>query len=209
MLGQLFSPVYETYKASGFARVFKLRRYRRILATLGVEKGASILDVGCGTGADFSRFAVEDGFRCSGIDISKQAHLASFDFRIGRAEELPFPDQHFDAAVSVGVFEHVQPIESLCVAATEIARVAKSFCVLVPSAGTWIEPHTLSPFWQSRGHTRKSSIDYALNFLSDEAWLQLKGFAGAHTARMWYLPGIQNLLIYRSHRDTSAASSRT
>ena len=121
-------PYYNTYKSSRFARTFKVRRYEKLFAALGIPPHASILDVGCRTGADFTRFAVEDGFRCHGLDIRRQTHLANFEFTQGTACNLPFPDHHFDAAVSVGVFEHIQPIEDLCKAASEIARVAKSYC---------------------------------------------------------------------------------
>lgn len=201
-LGQAFAPYYNTYKSSRFARTFKVRRYRKLLAALGIPPHASILDVGCGTGADFTRFAVEDGFRCHGLDIRRQTHLANFEFTQGTACNLPFPDHHFDAAVSVGVFEHIQPIEDLCKAASEIARVAKSYCVLVPSIGTLMEPHTFSPLWHTRDHYKKAEINYPLNFFSDEAWLQFEGFKGARTARFWYMPAIQNLMIFKTLRTS-------
>jgi SAM-dependent methyltransferase len=195
-LGRAFAPYYASYKASRIAQFAKRRRYQKVISALGIAPPARILDVGCGTGADFTRFAVDDGYECHGLDISHQEHLRPFTFTLGTATSLPYPDGHFDAAVSIGVFEHIQPIEDLCLAATEIARVAKSFCVLVPSSGTLIEPHTLSVLWQIRAHGRKAAIDYALNFFSDEAWLQFKGFRGARLSRFWYLPGIQNLMIY-------------
>ena len=195
-LGHLFRNTYPRYKASGLARTFKMRRYRKILELLEVEAPATILDVGCGTGADFTRFAVEDGFLTHGLDIQSQDQLCEFTFTEGNATALPFPDKHFDAVVSIGLFEHIQPIEDLCAAAQEISRVGRRYCVLVPSVGTLVEPHTLAPLWAMRDRNHKDPTDYALNFLSDEAWLQLSGFSGASTKRLWYLPGIQNLLIF-------------
>lgn len=71
----------------------------------------SILELGSGTGNNLW-FAAREGFRVSGIDISKTAvdfarkrfadEGLTGDFRIGDFSKLPFPDQSFDLVFDRG-----------------------------------------------------------------------------------------------------------
>jgi 2-polyprenyl-6-hydroxyphenyl methylase/3-demethylubiquinone-9 3-methyltransferase len=74
------------------------------------------LDVGCGGG--FScEFLAARGAKVFGIDRSQncintaKAHAGSsgweIDYQQGYAEDLPYPDDYFDAVVCVDVLEHV------------------------------------------------------------------------------------------------------
>jgi len=80
----------------------------RVLQAARVEKGQSVLDVACGTGALALAAAErtgEDGY-VAGLDINEgmlgvaRRKSSTIDWRLGRAEELPFPDNHFDAVAS-------------------------------------------------------------------------------------------------------------
>ncbi len=79
---------------------------------LGLKKGDSVLDIGCGWGS-FLKFAAEKyGVRGVGITVSKeQAHLAreslgNLPVEI-RVEDYRETQGEFDHVVSLGMFEHV------------------------------------------------------------------------------------------------------
>ncbi|MGA4845365.1 methyltransferase domain-containing protein [Streptomyces sp. G5(2025)] len=109
----------EAHTASMVAQREHLRRQ------LAVRAGSRVLDVGCGPGYLLSELRGDIGptGRIYGIDISESmlklardrcvpaTEAASVDLRSGRAEEIPFPDASFDAAVAVQVYEYVEDIE--------------------------------------------------------------------------------------------------
>jgi ubiquinone/menaquinone biosynthesis C-methylase UbiE len=87
---------------------------RRTVERLRLASGSTVLDVGCGTGASALPAAEKvapDG-RVIGVDLAekllalgraKATHqgLQNIEFRVGDMENLGFPDDHFDAVVSV------------------------------------------------------------------------------------------------------------
>lgn len=86
-----------------------------------------LLDVGCGSG-EMLRTAGAAGMTVAGIDISENGiaqareRAPDADLRVGSAEELPFPDAHFDCIVAVGSLEHfLDPSKAV----REIRRVAR------------------------------------------------------------------------------------
>src|SRR5262245_25118052 len=82
-----------------------------------LHSGAYILDVGCGAGVTV-RALVEKGYHASGIDISPQMidraqqeahkHQLACDFQVSFAEALPYPDQHFDALIALGLLGNIR-----------------------------------------------------------------------------------------------------
>ncbi|HET9139148.1 class I SAM-dependent methyltransferase [Actinophytocola sp.] len=89
------------------------------IETLGVTAGEKLLDIGCGTGVPAIRFAQRSGARVTGINVSRE-HLARAEaaartagvsdrvsFRYGNAMALDFPDDSFDAAMAIDVFDHL------------------------------------------------------------------------------------------------------
>ena len=83
------------------------------LAAAGGLRGARLLEIGCGTGAHLLVFRDEYGCDVSGIDASPgmleqgRAKLPDADLRHGLAEELPFADGVFDAALMTLVVQHL------------------------------------------------------------------------------------------------------
>jgi len=81
----------------------------RLVSFAEIKPGASVLDVGCGTGV-VGLTAARRGARVTGVDLTPEliAHAkenselmgVAADWRQGDAEELPLPDASFDVVVS-------------------------------------------------------------------------------------------------------------
>jgi SAM-dependent methyltransferase len=105
------------------------RGRRKIIAVeldrLPLSCPARVLDAGCGSGRtllDLERFG-----EVSGIELSPEAARVAggrggFDVRIGRLEELPWTDGHFDLITSLDVIEHTPDDRATL---TELARVCR------------------------------------------------------------------------------------
>lgn len=93
---------------------------RRSFELLGLRPGASVLDVGCGSGDDARALAeiVGAGGRVVGLDASEAAiaeavrrstgSTAPVEFRTGDVHHLDFAADEFDAARADRVFQHLE-----------------------------------------------------------------------------------------------------
>jgi len=117
---------------------------RRVVIRLLGSGGGALLDVGCGGGSHAVAFA-ELGWRVAGVDISEdQLRLArerGVDAHHGRAEELPFRDESFDAAVSM--WTHTD-VDDFAAQAREVARVLRpgSPLVYLGAHPCFVGPHS-------------------------------------------------------------------
>lgn len=195
-----FARYYPRYKSGGIARWLKRRRYEFILQTVGLShskgQGLKILEIGCSTGADFAQFATKD-FDYLGVDLTDQRSRQHFAFEKGDATNLRFENKAFDMAVSIGVFEHIIPLEQLCLAVSEIDRVAKSFCIVVPCITTILEPHNRVFFWALRDAIKPPAS--GLTYLSNAAWLSFKRTQDCRIATFRYLPFLKMLAVFRPY----------
>ena len=116
------------------------RHLRGLLKKLPAQTNHSVLDIACGTGA-WLEVLTDAGAKPHGIDISEkavavcQARLPGGDFRVGVAEQLPYPDNYFDLVSCLGSLEHFLDQPG---ALREMVRVAKAralFLLVVPNAG--------------------------------------------------------------------------
>lgn len=196
---QLLYPIWKTR----FATPIKQRRIKKIIEhagdTFSSDKPMKILDLGCNNGMDFLiHFEDRKNIELYGIDINDQNYEGrNVKFIKTDGTKIPFEENFFDLTVSIGVLEHVQPIENLCTVISEINRVSKKFVIIVPSIGTILEPHAVSFFWPIRSAKKKVKHGY-LNYFSDEAWMQFEGLKSAKSKRFWYIPGlIKNFLIWK------------
>lgn len=87
---------------------------RRTVGRLDLKCGSSVLDVGCGTGASALPAAEVVGPEGTilGVDLAEklleqarakaaQLHLQNAEFRLADMTDLGFPDEYFDAVISV------------------------------------------------------------------------------------------------------------
>jgi cyclopropane-fatty-acyl-phospholipid synthase len=85
-----------------------------ICRKLGLEKGMSLLDIGCGWGGLARHAAEHYGCRVVGITISEEQRRYGADRSRGLPVEIRLQDyreisEQFDRVVSVGMLEHVGP----------------------------------------------------------------------------------------------------
>ena len=205
------TPLYRVWK-NAVAGGLKKRRLKILFKKTGLdrtEKKIRILEIGCANGKDALQF-LGDGtkYELVGLDIKDgQVDMENFTFVQGDAASLPFPDKSFDLVISIGLLEHIEPMEKLSEVIREIRRVGKNHASIVPSVSTWLEPHTVKPLWPRRlhkGFVHKHSENQILhlNFFSDHTWTKFEGFSDAEVERFFYLfPLIRNTIIYKREKN--------
>jgi len=101
------------------------------ISILQIDKNASVLDLGCGTGAFLARLGEMGYTNLNGIDIALPEKLLdgiSFKEFDLDAKDMPYSDASLDLIVSVEVFEHIENMGSLV---REIARILSPSGVLI------------------------------------------------------------------------------
>jgi cyclopropane-fatty-acyl-phospholipid synthase len=111
----VYSCAYFEYGDEDLATA-QLKKIDHILRKIGLQRGQSLLDIGCGWGALVIRAAEHYGARCIGVTLSEnQCELATRRVRQAGLEHLvqirlqDYRDVRgqFDRITSVGMFEHV------------------------------------------------------------------------------------------------------
>jgi 2-polyprenyl-3-methyl-5-hydroxy-6-metoxy-1,4-benzoquinol methylase len=144
--GTVTGNTYDKYGSTNPAVRRMMENFERTLDELWAKASpSSILDVGCGEGVLIHKWAqrLRDR-RVVGIDLEDPAIQAEWakrtapnlEYRIMKAENLPFSDGEFDLASAIEVLEHV-PDPAHTVA--EMARVARGghLLVSVPREPLW------------------------------------------------------------------------
>lgn len=118
-----WQPLAEAYAANRTG--YSAELYDTIAAA-GLRRGASIVDVGCGTGIAALPFA-SNGFPVTGVDPSEamlakaRVAIPHAEFVRGSAENLPFADERFDVAISAQAFHRFDRMKAF----DEIHRVLR------------------------------------------------------------------------------------
>jgi SAM-dependent methyltransferase len=127
-----------------------LRRAALFVEHGGLGPGKKALEVGCGTGVFLEKVAA-CGAEIVGIDLSEEllakartrlAGRANVTLDHGNAEELPYPDGHFDAAYGSSILHHLD----LRAALKAVHRVLKPGGRIVFAEPNIVNPQVLVMF---------------------------------------------------------------
>ncbi len=143
--GTVTGNTYDKYGSTNPVVRRLMATFERTLDELFVHADPqSLLDVGCGEGVLVERWARRLGDkRVVGIDLDdpqlhaqwQQRTAPNLEYRVMKAENLPFADDEFDVATAIEVLEHV-PDPAHTVA--EMARVAQRWLLVsVPREPLW------------------------------------------------------------------------
>lgn len=126
----------------------RIGKARKILAVLGADApapGASLLDIGTGSGWMAHHFARSAGLKVTAVDLRDQREVREgYLFRVVDGPLLPFAAASFDLVISNHVIEHVGDLDAQRRHLAEIARVLKDagkVYFAVPSKWSLTEPH--------------------------------------------------------------------
>lgn len=152
-------PGARTFATSGDAYDSFMGRYSRSLAplfadTVRIAPGQSVLDVGCGPGALTAELVTRLGNEAvSALDPSPSfveacaERFPEIEVRLGRAEEIPFPDDTFDVALSQLVMHFVSDPAA---AIGELRRVVRPGGSIAACVWDFVEEmEMLRAFWDA------------------------------------------------------------
>lgn len=178
-----------------------------------------VLNVGSGR---FERYALPPGVtEYVRMDIAEGANVDV----VGRAEEIPFPDESFDSVISTQVFEHVEDPER---AAQEIGRVLKKGGSILVTVPQWNELHEEPhDYWRytryglqalferhgfvlvsmdQRGGYHALRAQMSMRFALDKYRLHSRPVLGRLASRWFKAQG--RIALWRDRLDPSAANRK-
>jgi len=109
-------------------------------AYLGKFQPKRLLDIGCGSGRLFSLYKELMVPEVIGIDISPRAiskvkPYPNYSAQVMKVEDLNFPPNYFDAAISNAVLRHIPPGTKIAQAISNISEQCKSVLLREPIMG--------------------------------------------------------------------------
>jgi ubiquinone/menaquinone biosynthesis C-methylase UbiE len=143
--GTVTGNTYDKYGSTNPVVRRLMATFERTLDELFEQAGPrSLLDVGCGEGVLTEKWARRLGDRrVVGIDLDdpllhaewQKRSAPNLEYRVMKAENLPFGDDAFDVATAIEVLEHVPDPEHTV---AEMARVAERWLIVsVPREPLW------------------------------------------------------------------------
>ena len=177
----------DLYRIKGEKSFRDEKHYKAFVDLLPPQKGARLLDVGCGTGY-LLKWAYKKGFEVYGMDISSEATRitrkvvpAAKTFHLS-AEKMDFAPRFFDVITSIGVIEHFQNIKA---GLSNIQMVGKDnalFLLVMPNLDYigWLK--------KKRKGTNQQEMSEALYSL--KGWLRILDEAGFKVLKIYKDPFI-------------------
>jgi len=110
--------------------------YEAAIERVGIEPGARVLDIGCGSGV-FLRLAADRGARVHGVDASEalleiaRARVPEADLRLADMQSLPYDDDAFDLVTGFNAFFFAQDMVAALRGAGRVARPGAAVVIQV------------------------------------------------------------------------------
>lgn len=148
--------------------LFANEKYLEDLAK-NLSEGASILDIGCGSGIPIDKYLLKKGFNVTGIDISDEQiklarnNLPQGNFLVKDMTDANFSENSFDAVVSFYAIFHI-PKEEHLLLFKKLNSFIKSggFLLITMGAGEWEgtedDFHGTKMFWSHFGREKNIEL---------------------------------------------------
>ena len=107
-----------------------------VIASLELRPGARILDAGCGSGRNMvllARYGQVTGVELSAASVAVAQRRGVGDVIEGSVDDLKFPDDSFDFAVSLDVLEHLDDDSAALDELRRVVRPGGQLLVTVPA----------------------------------------------------------------------------
>jgi 2-polyprenyl-3-methyl-5-hydroxy-6-metoxy-1,4-benzoquinol methylase len=174
--GTVTGNTYDKYGSTNPVVKRLMAKFEGTLEELFVQSAPkSLLDVGCGEGVLTHQWAQRVDGRVVGIDLDdphlhaewEQRQAPNLEYKVLKAENMPFGDDEFDVASAIEVLEHVPDPEHTV---AEMARVASGhLLVSVPREPLWRGLNMArGAYWKDLGNTPGH-----LNHWSKRSFVQL------------------------------------
>jgi SAM-dependent methyltransferase len=138
-----------------------------VVAGLGLQPVATVLDLGCGDGAYGRELHRRFGYAVVGVDPYQVApESAGFAFRRGRAEAIPADDAMFDLIWCRDVLVHSEDLDRVFAECRRVLRPGARMLILHPLATERMAPREAAWLWPTM-HVVPATAD-AVVF--DSAW---------------------------------------
>jgi SAM-dependent methyltransferase len=175
-----------SFDVSGDAYDLFMGRYSQELAPVfadfaGIEPGLTALDVGCGSGVLTEELARRlDPEHVAAVDPSPlveacAARVPGADVRGGAAEELPFPEASFDAALAQLVIHF---LDDPVVGVGEMRRVVRPGGLVAACSWDFPAMQLLRTFWDSVRHLDPAAPSETLPYATLDGLGKLGDAAG-------------------------------
>lgn len=184
-----------SYSQNGLKSMRSREAYPVFLDYLGVEKGKTFLDLGCGTGFLLSE-AQQRGLKTYGVDLSPVALELCREvspqsrIKLGTGEHLEFEDNFFDYVTCIGTLEHFLDMSRGLQEMRRVSAQDALFCIMVPNRN--------SGFWKIATASGVIEEDSNENAWSIEEWSELfcrNGFEVIKVYRdRWYVKKLLSLV---------------
>lgn len=164
------SRTYDDWYAKPVGKFIDELQTKLVFEKLNPKPGMHILDVGCGTG-NFSIKLAKMGCKVTAVDVSdgmlekarRKSENLAVEFLNMNAVQLHFPDNLFDAVLSVTAFEFIADNQR---AFDEMLRVVKSGAKIV--VGTLHKNSNWGKFYESEEMRKNSIFKYAFLKTKDD-----------------------------------------
>ena len=174
--GTVTGNTYDKYGSTNPVVRRLMANFERTLEELFVQAAPkTLLDVGCGEGVLTHSWAQRVDGQVVGIDLDdphlhaewEKRQAPNLEYRVLKAENMPFEDKSFDVASAIEVLEHVPDPEHTV---AEMARVARGhLLVSVPREPLWRGLNMArGAYWKDLGNTPGH-----LNHWSKRSFVQL------------------------------------
>lgn len=144
-----------------------------------IDRGMTVLEIGCGTGNYIGALHAATGATCSGIDPSTgmlamaRRRWPDVHFEQAPGEALPFAAAHFDFAFSVDVVHHLTDPAASLHEARRVLRLGGALCTVTDSARIIETRMPLSIYWPE---TVAVELARYHPIAQVQAWLYAAGF---------------------------------